>query len=117
MNNDYQLLQPIHPQLARFCFHATFLQRPIEWQAELITLQHYYTLCVMEGIYTAGERVKLQQFIEIEDTQMVPRPVRIALAIPQINQASLLKTIIMLRNYKRLQTGRHAYGESFSFGG
>ena len=117
MTNDYHLLQPIQPELARFRFDATFQLRPIQWQAELITLQHYYDICVEEGIYTQAEKMELQQFIDIADTETEPRPIRIALAIPQVNQASLLKTIIMLRNYKRLQTGRHSYGDYFPFGG
>lgn len=116
MTTDYRLLQPIQPQLARFCFQATFQQQPITWQVELITLQHYYELCLEEGIYLPEESVSLQQFIEIPQTVTELHPVRIALAIEEVNRANLLKTIIMLSNYKRLQIGRHTYGEKYTFG-
>lgn len=116
MSPEYHLLQPLQPQLARFSFHGIFQHQPVHWLAELTTLKHYYDMGVTEGFYAKGQTVSLQQFIEITDKETDPRPIRIVLAIPEVTQASLLKTIIMVRNYKRLQPGRHNYGDYYEFG-
>jgi len=115
MPADYHLLQPIQAQLARFRFDATFQNKPVHWQAELLTLEYYYQRGVESGLYAKEAVVSLQQFIEIAPQESDPRPIRIVLALPQITRASLLKTIIMIRNYKRLHTGRHSYGDYFEF--
>ncbi|MDH5182622.1 MAG: hypothetical protein OEX12_01910 [Gammaproteobacteria bacterium] len=116
MPPDYHLIQPIQAQLARFSFHGIFQDRPIQWQAELLTLSHYYELGLNEGLYAPNQTVSLQQFIEISLPDIEPLPIRIVHAIPEVNQASMLKTIIMVRNYKRLHRGRHTYGAYFEFG-
>ena len=42
-------------------------------------------------------------------------PITIGLNVPKLDAAVIEKTTIMIRNYKRLQTGRHEYGERFEF--
>jgi len=40
---------------------------------------------------------------------------RVVLDIPRIDEPAILRTIIMIRNYKRLYPGRHEFGEPRTF--
>ena len=115
MSYTFQLLQALQPHRAIFSFHSQFEGQTIIWQAELLTLSHYHARGVEIGLYRSGHTVKLQQFIEIGEQQQSPQPIRIVHAISQIDEASVLKTVIMVSNYKRLQRGRHAYGDYYEF--
>jgi hypothetical protein len=42
------------------------------------------------------------------------RKIEIGLNLPKIDETTILKTIIMVRQYKRLSHGRHDYGEKIS---
>lgn len=49
------------------------------------------------------------QFIEIGETGRTGRMVTVGLRVARLDEAVLLKTTIMIRNYKRLRRGRHAF--------
>ena len=92
------------PQHARFRFSGPFDKRDVVWHCELYTLEAF-----------ARERLpqppppSLQQrlIITVRDGR---HAVTVALRLPKIDRAAVYKTIIMLRNYKRLREGEHCYG-------
>jgi hypothetical protein len=49
-------------------------------------------------------------FIEIQQGSNGVYPVRVGLALPAIDEPVIKKTIIMMRNYKRLAIGRIEFG-------
>jgi hypothetical protein len=96
---------------AEFVFEGRFDGGEVIWQCELHTLAS-----LAQGNRQSSQR----QFIEIQpqqpDSQQQNKPVlqiMIGLNVPKIDAAVIEKTRIMIRNYKRLQTGRHEYGEQF----
>lgn len=111
----YQLIEPISTDQASFWFLGPFEGREIVWEATLMTLDHYVRLGCENGRYTAGETLQLQQFIEISDEAIEPLPILIVHNIPFVDSGRIMKTIIMIQNYKRLHRGPHAYGESHTF--
>lgn len=119
MPYEFQLLEPLSPHSARFAFTGSFEGQTVLWHAELLTLPHYYARGLQTGQFHAGQKIRLQGFIEIPDPEPASHAltVRIVHAIPQVDEASVLKTVIMLSNYKRLRRGRHGYGESYEFVG
>lgn len=82
------------PQL-RVRFIGRFEQAEVVWDAHLLAL---------------GQAADSAQFIEIATPTARGRPIRIGLAVARIDRPTLLKTIIMVRNYKRLRLGRHEFG-------
>lgn len=91
----YTLLEPLRPDRARFTFRGPFLGREIEWDATLSRLSDTAVL----------------PYIEIGAEGRDGRTLHVALAIPVVDEAALLRTIIMIRQYKRLRPGRHVFGE------
>lgn len=49
------------------------------------------------------------QFIEIGETGRTGRRITVGLKVAKLDEATLLKTTIMVRNYKRLRRGRHPF--------
>jgi hypothetical protein len=39
----------------------------------------------------------------------------VGLAVPLIDAATVLRSMIMIRNYKRLRPGRHEFGDCVTF--
>jgi hypothetical protein len=97
---------------AEFVFAGRFEGRQVFWQCQLQCLA---------SVAQASRQTSQRQFIEIlpcSESQQKEKPtlrIRVGLNVPEINPGVIEKTIIMIRNYKRLQIGRHEYGESFEF--
>jgi hypothetical protein len=101
----YNLLAPPEPSQARFAFTGSFQNQEIRWDTTLVTLAHYHAAqpeSVQPMMRTA--------FLEIGGETAHGRAIRVALDIPVIDEATILRTIIMIRNYKRLHPGRHEFG-------
>lgn len=111
----YILISPLQKQQARFYFSGPFEGQEIIWDATLMTLEHYVQEACRTGEYRAGEAVELQQFIDISDETISPLPIKIVHDIPFVDSGRILKTVIMIRNYKRLHRGRHPYGPTHNF--
>lgn len=98
--------------LAEFVFEGRFDGGDVIWQCELYTLA---------SLAQRSRQSSQRQFIEIQSqpvSQQQGKPVlqiMVGLNVPKIDTAVIEKTTIMIRNYKRLQTGRHEYGERFEF--
>jgi len=91
----YTLLEPIHPDRARFLFTGPFQGRDIQWDT---------TLSRLTGADTPP-------YIDVGGEGRHGRILNVALAIPAVDEPALLRVIIMIRQYKRLRPGRHVFGE------
>lgn len=114
---DYRLQHRYSPEHVEVQFEGLFMQKPVTWHAHIRTLGDY---CLHE-LYksqqpSAGNCIQAQPFIDIDIHDNIHR-LTVALNIPVIDEAAILRTIIMIRQYKRLQAGRHQYGDiaTFSF--
>lgn len=106
----YKLLAPLTATQARFRFAGKFQNREIVWDATLLTLSAYHA-----GQPASTAAVQRLPFIEIGDATEQGRPLRVALDIAQIDEPAILRTIIMIRQYKRLHAGRHEFGKARVF--
>ena len=89
-------------------FH--FQNQDIVWDTTLVTLAHYRTM-QPESAQTSA----CSAFMEIGDETACGRAIRVALEIPRIDEPVILRTIIMIRQYKGLRPGRHVFGEPRPF--
>jgi hypothetical protein len=106
----YNLLAPTGGGQARFTFAGVFQNQEITWDTTLLTLTHYHA----EQPESAQPAVR-SAFLEIGGETARGRAIRVALDIPLIDEPAILRTIIMIRNYKRLHPGRHEFGEPRTF--
>ncbi|MFA7386353.1 MAG: hypothetical protein WCZ87_01690 [Thiohalobacteraceae bacterium] len=90
---DYQCLTALDGHAVRLRFIGHFRGREVVWNAELLAL---------------GEDAATQ-FIEIGAPGPQGVALRVGLRGDRIDRPTLLKTLIMVRNYKRLRPGRHLF--------
>lgn len=87
-------------------FTSLFNGNTVQWDAHIMTLDWY-----VEN-YPENLADTARQFIEISRGKQENEPsLEVALATTKIDHPTILKTIIMIQNYKRLAIGRHEYGE------
>ena len=110
----YQALSALGGASARVRFPGLFQDRPVVWDAEILTLEAYDRQQTRHASIPTSPRT-WQQFIEIGAPSEQGVPLRVGLAVPLIDAATVLRTTIMIRNYKRLRPGRHEFGEALTF--
>ena len=88
-------------------FIGTFQGVELVWDATVMTLA-----CYNAGQARNNRPAARRQFIDIAPTGNSLRRIDIGLALERIDTPALLKTIIMVRKYQRLHTGRHEFGET-----
>lgn len=98
----YTLLEALRPDRARFTFTGPFQGVDVQWDATLLRLQDQH----------APRDVSRTPYIEIGATTPEGRSLIVALPIPVVDEPAILRTIIMVRQYKRLRAGRHEFGEA-----
>lgn len=103
----YTLLEPALPGRVRFTFAGRFENQDLHWDATLLALAPD-----PDSGGAAGYRV-VRQFIDIGELTSHGRAIVIGLGVPTIDEAVIQRTIIMVRQYKRLHPGRHEFGEAF----
>jgi hypothetical protein len=84
---------------AQFRFIGPFRGRSVIWSARLSVLPPS-----PEGSPPP------RQFIEVTRRDALNYDLDIGLAVSRIDRATILKTIVMIRQYKRLRPGRHEFG-------
>jgi len=99
----YQLVTPLDQAHCHFRFSGSFLGERIIWDAYLQTLAYYVR---NHALGNQGVR----QYIDVGETGEFGRLIHIGLNLPVIDHASILKTLVMVRQYKRLAPGRHDFG-------
>jgi hypothetical protein len=84
---------------AEFRFIGPFRGRSVIWDARLSVLPP-----------SAKGTPPPRQFIEVMERDSLNYDLDIGLAVSRIDTATILKTIVMIRQYKRLRPGRHEFG-------
>lgn len=100
-HNDYLLQDELPAHRVRLLFAGPFKGETVVWNACIETIE----------AYAQHHRVDddPQQFIDIRCENEV-HWIHIGLNVQQIDQAVIERSMIMVRNYKRLSEGRHEYG-------
>ena len=112
---DYTVLSALGGQTAHIQFKGPFQNQEVLWDAHIITLHEIYRQGIAEGKYSKKDTVSLLQFIEINEKDASKLELTVGIDVPNIDTPTVLKTIIMIHNYKRLRLGRHEYGPVHQF--
>jgi len=110
--DHYQALSPLDRPRVHIRFAGHFEGRQIIWDADLRTLQYEHDQSCSKPEQAPEE---LRQYIQVHPAEGEQIPITIALNVPQFDEPAILKTIIMIHNYKRLRLGRHEFGQPVSF--
>lgn len=107
---SFDVLSGLSSPCCRLRFTGLFEGEPVVWDASLMSLSYY-----LRGLSADGPaRPVARQFIEVGDMTADGRRIIIALQVPLIDEPTIIKTMIMVRQYKRLAPGRHEYGAAHS---
>lgn len=115
--NEYELIGALAPTRAHLRFNGRFGDREVVWDAILVTLAETCRERMAAAGLPAGTVLEVRPYIEIPAAPegSAPCPIRIGLAVETLDRPTLLKTVIMIRQYKRLAVGRHEFGEPQRF--
>ncbi len=113
MPNDghYEALEPLGGQTTLVRFTGAVQGRNIVWNVRLITLAHHY-----QTLSSCERRKGVRQFIAVGPIANGVGSATIALNLSCIDEPAVLKTVIMVCQWKRLGPGRHEYGETHRLG-
>lgn len=96
---DYQALGPLGGDELRLRFRGPYDGGEVMWDAHFMTRAH----CGTETTYN---------FIDIGTEGLHGRQLTVVLDVDCFDAPTLRKTIIMVRQYRRLRPGRHEFGRS-----
>ena len=97
-----ELAEPFGGEKLRLRFSGPFEGREVRWSATLFTPTAWASAW--------GEALPQQNIIEIGDEGDDGITLNICLKVANIDQPTVRKAMMMVRQYKRLQRGRHEYG-------
>jgi hypothetical protein len=97
-----ELLTPPGGVELRLRFSGPFEGRQVTWDATLVTLEAWRR-------QHPGEEAA-QNFIAVGDDTPDGTPITVGLNVTCIDLPTVRKAMMMVRQYKRLQRGHHAYG-------
>jgi len=104
LNNKYKLEKMTGDNEARFLFDGPFEHKIVTWHAHLVTCKHFNHL-------SQSPDTETPRFIDITPSAETGHyNIKICLDINHITKAEILKTIIMVRQYKKLAPGKHKFG-------
>lgn len=108
----FECLSALPASRARVRFAGSFQGAPVLWDMHLYTLECYRR--EYEGQGRSGSR-GLRPFIDIspgaEDADYC---LEVGLNVPLIDEPTIRKAVVMIRNYRRLRLGRHEWGEALA---
>lgn len=107
---DFEYSRPLKEACAHFRFVGDFMGKPTIWDAHLYTLAYY----VYEVAEISQPGSSIRPFIHVGDVDKMGRKIEIGLNLLSIDEPAIIKTMIMVRQYKRLAIGRHNFGETIS---
>ena len=96
---SYWLLEPLAAQRARIRFEGSFEGRPATWDATLLALGEL------------SDSTERRGYLDIGEPETAARPIEIGLEVAAVDEAVILRTILMVRQYRRLRRGRWRFGE------
>ena len=104
IEDDFELLEPPGGERVRLRFEGRFDGQPITWLATVITLASLHA-------ESGRAESRLRNFMLIGEETPEGREITVGLAVERIDRPTLRKTVMMVRQYKRLRLGRTEFGE------
>lgn len=102
---EYTLIN-LSTTITHIQFPGKLDNKKVIWDAKIQTLK---------SIAQSNPDIGIRQYIDISYDDAVMKSISIGLNVKIISRPEILKTIIMITNYKNLHLGRHEYGELYFF--
>jgi len=109
LGSDYLCNTRLPDTSASVSFLGQFQGQHVVWNMTLATLAHY-VLTEPDFIAAKAQGLRVSPFIEIMEGLEGVYQIRVGLDLAVIDEPVIRKTIIMIRNYKRLALGKIEFG-------
>lgn len=96
---DFNCHTTLPAKMVTVTFRGLFQGRTVTWEMSLGTLEHFRTIAAHAEEHRCP-------FIEISEGLGECHQLKVGLELELIDEPVIRKTIIMIRNYKRLATGK-----------
>ncbi len=106
LDSDFAQLSPFDEHYQHVRFIGPFNGEDIIWDAHIYTLNYY-----IHELRTPSSPINARAFLDVGELNELGRKIEIGLHLPYLDVPSLKKTMIMVRQYKRLALGRYEFGE------
>jgi len=107
LSSDFVVLSPFEKGYLHVRFIGPFNGQKTLWDAHLYTLGFYFR----ELKQIDQDTINCRRFFDIGDENELGRKIEIGLHLPYVDEPSLKKAMVMVRQYKRLTYGRYEYGQ------
>ena len=105
-NNEYIIENAGDANEVKFSFAGQFKQQTVTWHAHLLTCKH-------KKLQNQIINEPIRQFIDIKPISKENHyQITVCLNISHITKAEIMKSIIMIRQYKNLALGKHEFGQA-----
>lgn len=108
---DYVLRSTLPTDNAQVWFIGKLNDEEILWHATFQTSASYYSDSPNNDALGTDATAE-KSFISVGATQQGVAKLHVVLAVDTIDEPTIKKAIIMVRNYKRLAVGRHDFGSN-----
>ena len=109
LGSDFVCKSPLPASSATVLFFGSFQEKIVLWCMNLTALKSQEMEDVADALGTSS-RSLMCPFIEIIEGDEGIYSLNVGLDLKTIDEAVIKKTIIMIRNYKRLRIGRIEFG-------
>lgn len=106
-DDDYTVHSALPAESVSVRFAGPFQGRQTTWDMQLQTLAYWQR----HQERTNGPGTPSRGVIEVGREHGGVRELVVALNVARIDLPTLRKTVVMIRNYRRLRPGRHAWGD------
>ena len=110
---DYLCASAVGDTAVRVFFLGRFKNRTVVWDTTIYTLKRYHQAHTSASV-SPQRSFSARPFMEIMGSIDGSLRLKVGLDLPAIDEPTIKKTIIMIRNYKRLKPGRHEWGEEIT---
>lgn len=110
---DYLLLSALPASCAHVQFIGRFDGQEVLWNMHLCTLERYTQV---QGVLPVAFNANLRGLMNIAPGMKHEYQLEVALNVPMIEEPTIQKTILMLRNYRKLRLGLHTWGDATELG-
>jgi hypothetical protein len=107
---NFLALSPIPALTVHIKFTGKLNELDVVWDATIQTLAAHLAENPPAAPLTKSSA--LSSFMQVEPPHDGVSVLKVVLAVPLIDEATIKKTIIMIRCYKRLQVGYHEFGKN-----
>jgi len=113
--SSFELVWRTDEHCACIRFPARYRGQPVSWTVTVMSLRHYFEHYVRRGLAPDIDHATVHPFIEVESEPSDEMNARVALGVARVDEPTLRKVVIMMRQYKRLRAGRHEFNPPARF--